>query len=211
MRTLSVGDCIRFAWETFKRRPWILIGAFLLAIIISNIPNLLGTEPEFTPEGEIILQMPGALDVVAFILSVVVAVLVWTGLITFFLRAHDNVEGVQLADLWNPAPFWRFLGAHILTGIVVALGFLAFVVPGIILALGLAFVPYLVVERGLGPIEAMKESWRVTKGYKGQMGLLLLALIGIIILGLLALGIGVFVAAPIAMLAMTHAYRVLAT
>jgi len=211
MRTLSVGDCIRFAWETFKRRPWILIGAFLLAMIISNIPGMFGTEPEFTPEGEIILQMPSTLDLVALIFSVVVAVLVWTGLITFFLRAHDNVEGVQLADLWNPAPFWRFLGAHILTGIVVALGFLAFVVPGIILALGLAFVPYLVVERGLGPVDAMKESWRVTKGHKGQVGLLILALVGIVILGLLALGIGVFVAAPIAMLAMTHAYRVLAT
>jgi len=77
--------------------------------------------------------------------------------------------------------------------------------------LGLAFVPYLVVERGLGPVDAMKESWRVTKGHKGQVGLLILALVGIVILGLLALGIGVFVAAPIAMLAMTHAYRMLAT
>ena len=211
MRTLSAGDCIRFAWETFKRRPWILIGGFLLAMIISGIPNMFGTEPEFTPDGEIVPQIPSALDVVVFIVSAVVAVLVWTGLITFFLRAHDNVEGVQLGDLWNPAPFWRFLGAHILTGIVVGLGFLAFVVPGVILALGLAFVPYMVVERGLGPIDAMKESWRVTKGYKGQVGLLVLALVGIIILGLLALGVGVFVAAPIAMLAMAHAYRVLAT
>jgi len=211
MRTLSVGDCIRFAWETFKRRPWILIGAFLLAMIISGIPNMFGTPPEITPDGKIVPRIPSALDVVVFLVSGVVTVLVLTGLFTFFLRAHDNIEGVQLADLWNPAPFWRFLGAHILTGIIVGLGFIAFVVPGVILALGLAFVPYLVIERGLGPIDAMKESWRVTKGYKGQIGLLALALIGIIMLGLLALGIGVFVAAPIAMLAMTHAYRVLAT
>jgi len=211
MRTLSVGDCIRFGWETFKRRPWFLIGAFLLAMIINGIPSVVGPQPEFTPDGELLPQTLTTTDGIMLLLSIVVSVLVWVGLITFFLRAHDNVEGVQLADLWNPSPFWRFLGAHILTGIVVSLGFLALVVPGVILALGLAFVPYLVVERGLGPIEAMKESWRITKGYKGQVGLLILALLGIVILGLLALGIGVLVAIPVAMLAMAHAYRALST
>ena len=107
----------------------------------------------------------------------------------------------------DSGPFWRFLGAHILTVIAVVLGFLVLVVPGIILAIGLSFVPYLVVDRGLGPIEALKESWRITKGHKWQLLLLFLALVGINLLGVLALIVGIFVTVPITMLAFAHAYR----
>ena len=89
--------------------------------------------------------------------------------------------------------------------------FLAGLVPGIIIAMGLAFVPYLVVERGLGPIDAIKESWRITKGHKWQLFLLVLALLGINLLGLLALVVGIFVAIPVTMIAFVHAYRTLAT
>ncbi len=211
MRTLSVGDCVRFGWETFKQRPWFLIGALLLAMIISSLPSMFVSTPQVGPDGQIIPEPLTTLDGIMSIASIVVSIFVGMGITTFSLRAHDNVQGAQLSDLWNPAPFWRFLGAHILTLIAVTLGMLALIVPGIIIAMGLAFVPYLVVERGLGPIEALKESWRVTKGHKMQIFLLVLALIGINILGLMALIVGVFVTFPISLLAFAHAYRTLAT
>jgi len=75
--------------------------------------------------------------------------------------------------------------------------------------MGLMFVPYLVIDRGLGPIESMKESWRVTKGNKWQLFLLFLALIGINLLGVAALVVGLLVSVPITMLAAAHAYRTL--
>jgi uncharacterized membrane protein len=211
MHTISIGDCIRFGWETFKQRPWILIGAFLLAMVIAGVPSAFGPQPTMGPDGQIIPPPPSAYGAIVTFVSIVVSVLVGLGLTTFSLRAHDNIQGVQIADLWNPAPFWRFLGAHILSVIAIALGFIALVVPGVILAVGLAFVPYLVVDRGLGPIEALKESWRITKGHKWQLFLLFLALVGINLLGVLALVIGIFVTVPITMLAFAHAYRTIAT
>lgn len=211
MRTLSVGDCVRFGWETFKQRPWFLIGALLLAMIISSLPSMFVSTPQVGPDGQIIPQPLTTLDAIMSIASIIASIFVGIGITTFSLRAHDNVQGVQLSDLWNPSPFWRFLGAHILTLIAVTLGMLALIVPGIIIAMGLAFVPYLVVERGLGPVEALKESWRITKGHKMQIFLLVLALIGINILGLMALVVGVFVTFPLTLLAFAHAYRTLAT
>jgi uncharacterized membrane protein len=211
MRTLSVGDCVRYGWETFKQRPWILIGGFLLAMIISSIPGLFIPTPEIGPDGQVIPHPLTTLEIVMSLASVVVSIFVALGLTTFSLRAHDNIQGVQIADLWNPGPFWRFLGAHILTVIAIAIGFVLLIVPGIILSLGLAFVPYLVVERGLGPIESIKESWRITKGHKWQLALLFLALLGINLLGVLALIVGVFVSVPITLIAFAHAYRTLAT
>jgi len=209
MHTLSVGDCIRFGWETFKQRPWILIGAFVLAMVIASIPGVLGPHPVVGPDGKIIPQPITTFEIITSLASLVVSIFVGLGLTTFSLRAHDNIQGVQIADLWNPEPFWRFLGAHILTVIAIALGFIALIVPGIILSLGLAFVPYLVIDRGAGPIDALKESWRITKGHKWQLLLLFLALLGINLLGILALIIGVFVSVPITMLAFAHAYRTL--
>lgn len=211
MPTLSIGDCISYGWETFKKRPWILIGALLLAMIIASVPGMLGPQPEIGPDGKLIPPPMTTMHVISTLASIVVSTFVGIGLVTFSLRAHDNIAGVQIADLWNPAPFWRFLGAHILTGIVVALGFIALIVPGFVLLVGLMFVPYLVVERGLGPIEGIKESWRITKGHKWQLFLLFLALLGINLLGILALIVGALVSVPVTMIAVVHAYRTLTT
>jgi uncharacterized membrane protein len=210
MATLSIGDCISYGWETFKKRPWILIGALLIAIIIGSIPGLFGPLPDIGPDGKIIPPPLTTMYVISSLASIVVSIFVSIGLVTFSLRAHDNIQSVQLGDLWNPAPFWRFLVAHILTGIAVALGFVAFIIPGFVLLAGLMFVPYLVVERGLGPIEAMKESWRIAKGHKWTLFLLFLALMGLNLLGVLALFVGVFVSVPVTMIAVAHAYRTLA-
>ncbi len=49
---------------------------------------------------------------------------------------------MKIGDLWNPQPFWRFLGADILAMIIIFIGFLLLVVPGIIAAIGLGFAPY---------------------------------------------------------------------
>jgi uncharacterized membrane protein len=209
MHTLSVGDCVRYAWETFKQRPWFLIGVPLLALIIGGIPGAFGPHAEIGPDGQLIQPPLSVYGTVVTLISIVVSIFVSLGLTTFSLRAHDNVAAAQVSDLWNPAPFWRYLGAYVLTVLAIALGFLALIVPGVILAVGLAFVPFLVIDRGLGPIEAMKESWRLTRGHKMQLFLLVLALIGITLLGLLALVVGVFVALPINMIAFAHAYRTL--
>jgi hypothetical protein len=208
MPVLSIGECIKFGWETFKRRPWILIGGFLITVLVPSIPSMLFPTPEVLP-GE--LPPPTtAPELLASLAGLVIGVFATLGAATFALRAHDDIAGVQLGDLWNPGPFWRFLGAEILAAIACFIGFLLLVVPGIILAVGLCFVPYVVIERGKWPIEALKESWGITKGHKWQLFLLGLALLGINLLGLMALVVGVFVTIPISWLAVAHAYRTLA-
>jgi uncharacterized membrane protein len=205
MATFSIGDCISFGWETFKKRPGILIGAFILTVIIPAIPTMIFPGPEITPG--VVPPPPTPAHVVASMVSGILGVLTTIGAITFSLRAHDNIATVELGDLWNPQPFWRFLGAHILLAIAVAIGFILLVVPGVILAVGLGFVPYLVVDRGARVVESLKESWRITKGYKWQLFLFGLALVGINLLGLIALGIGILVSVPLSWLAAAHAYR----
>jgi uncharacterized membrane protein len=208
MPVLSIEDCLRFGWETFKKRPGILIGAFILTILIPSIPGILFPMPEVTPGTP--PPPPTTAQLIAAFASVVIGIFVAMGMTTFALRAHDDITSVQIGALWNPQPFWRFLGAQILVGIIIFVGLLLLIVPGIIAALGLLFVTFAVIDRGAGPINALKESWRITTGHKWQLLLLGLVLIGLNLLGLLALVIGLLVTVPVTWLAVTHAYRTLA-
>jgi uncharacterized membrane protein len=207
MPALPIGDCIKFGWETFKKRTWILIGAFALTVLISAIPGILTPHPEIVQGQPPPPPTPFAL--VMSLISIVVSFLVGLGLTNFSLRAHDNIETVTIADLWNPDPIWRFLGAELLAALIIFVGMLLVVIPGIIASLGLGFVPYLVVDRGMRPVESLKESWRITNGNKWRIFLLGLALLGVNLIGVLLLGIGVLASVPITMLAVVHAYRFL--
>jgi len=208
MPALSIGDCIQFGWETFKKRPWILIGGFLLAMVIPSIPNILFPGPEVVPGQPLPPFTAG--QSIASLVSFVLSIFTTLGATTFALRAHDDIAGLQIGALWNPQPFWRFLGAEILLFIIILIGLFLFVVPGVIAGLGFGFCSYLVIERGMGPIEALKESWHITYGHKWRLFLLALVILAINILGAMALLIGLLVSIPVSWLAFTHAYRTLA-
>jgi len=209
MPTLSIGECIRFGWETFKKRPGILIGAFVLTMLIPSIPGILVPSPEVAPG--VPPPPPTTAELVATLTSLVLGIFAAIGMTTLALRAHDDIATVKIGDLWNPQPFWRYLGAQFLVAIIIFVGLLLLIVPGIIAALGLLFVLYVVIDRGAGPINALKESWRITNGNKWQLFLFGLVLIGLNLVGLLALVVGLLVTVPVTWIAVTHAYRTLAS
>ena len=201
MQKLSVGECLRFGWDTFKKRPLIFVGAFVLTLVISGVSSAILDPGEGAPITTATILLG--------IVSGLIGLFVELGVLTFSIRAHDAVEKATMHDLWNPQAFVRYLIGQIVVGIIVVIGIILLIVPGVIAALGLMFTPYLVVDKGMHPIAALKESWRFTKGHKLQLFVLVLAIVGINILGLLALVVGLLVSVPVSMLAIAHAYRAL--
>lgn len=199
MNTIAVGESIRFGWETFKKRPWLFIGAVVIVVVLSGLLSAL------TPDGS-----SGVSGLVLGLAVVALNMLIEMGLVSFALKAHGNVESVSLNDLWHPQNFWQYIVVKILTGIIVIVGLILIIVPGIIAALALIFSTYLIIDRGMGPIEAMKESVRLTKGHRWQLFLLALSLVLLNILGAIALLVGLVVTVPVSLLAVAHAYRTLA-
>ena len=199
---LSVQESIVFGWRTFVKRPWFFIlliaGMLILYGILSSV-----TDPENYREGS------GFMLFVVSIASAVVGAVLEIFLINLALKAHDSAETLTLADGYATIPFWQYLAVKILTGIIVFVGFILLVVPGIIAALMLMFGNYLVVDKGLGPIAAMKESMRITKGSRWKLLLFVLALAILNIVGALCVLVGLLVTIPVTMLAMVHAYRTL--
>lgn len=148
-------------------------------------------------------------SIIGTVINLALGTLISMGATAFFLAAHDNPDVADLSLLWHPQPFWKYLGASILLALVIVAGFLLLIVPGVIFALMFMFTPFIVIERALGPIEAMKESHRLTYGHKWKLLGFTLLLLLINLLGALALIVGLLVTIPVSTLAFVHAYRVL--
>ena len=83
--------------------------------------------------------------------------------------------------------------ANILESVIIVIGLIFLIVPGIILGCKLAFVPYLIVQRKMDAVAAVKESWRMTRGHAWKVfGIGFLAIF-VGILGLVFFGIGIVI------------------
>jgi uncharacterized membrane protein len=200
----STGSAIRFGWETFKRRPWFFVGSTLVILIVSlAVDSLIGVIDGVMSGG------PDQPSIFGMLVNFALGTLVSMGATAFYLAAHDNPDTVELSSLWHPRPFWKYLGASILLGLAIGIGFILLIVPGVIFALMFLFTTFIVIDRELGPIEAMKESHRITRGHKWPLLGFVIVLTLINLLGVLALVVGLLVSIPVSTLAFVHAYRVL--
>jgi uncharacterized membrane protein len=200
----SIHSCVSFGWETFKKRPWFFVGASVVIALVYICASALTSAIDALLGGS--AKEPTLLGSLA---DYGLSTLISMGATAFYLATHDSPETVDLTQLWRPHPFWKFVGASILVGLLIIVGFILLIVPGIVLALMYMFTTFIVIDRGLGPIDAMKESNSITRGHKWPLLGLVCILALINIAGAIALLVGLLVTVPVTSLAFTHAYRVL--
>ncbi len=99
--------------------------------------------------------------------------------------------------------------AALVRHLLIILGYCLLIVPGIILTLMWAFTFPVLSETRLGFWEAMHRSAVLTEGYRWKLFLLALACIPVLLIGFLALCVGLLVAIPVCMTAFGLAYRFL--
>lgn len=200
----TVGSAIRFGWETFKKRPWFFVGASVVIFIAYGVAGAVTSAIDAGLGGS--AKEP---TLIGSLINWILSTFISMGVTAFYLAAHDNPETVDLTPLWHPRPFWKFLGASILVGLTIGIGFVLLIVPGLIAAVFFMFTTFIVIDKELGPIEAMKESMRIGHGYRWPLLGFICVLALIMLAGAVALLVGVLVAMPVTSLAFVHAYRVL--
>jgi uncharacterized membrane protein len=82
--------------------------------------------------------------------------------------------------------------ANILVWAIIGIGLVLLIVPGIIFACRLAFVPYLVMDGKIEAVESISKSWEMTKGYSWTIFAMGIASFFIALAGLICLGVGIF-------------------
>ena len=113
-----------------------------------------------------------------------------------FLKAVRG-EKFEVKDLFTvfQRNYWNAVLGNVIVVIIVGMGMVMLIIPGIVFACRLAFVPYLIVDKEMEVSAALSKSWEMTKGYGWQIFFIGLLAIPIAILGLLALIFGVIVSA----------------
>ena len=141
------------------------------------------------------------------IFSYVLSMIVMMGLIKIFLGFCDGEKG-EFSDLFSCYPlFFKYMVGSIIYGVIVSLGLILLIIPGIVWAIKFQFFDYLIIDRGLGPIDALEKSSEITRGVKLDL-LTFGILIGIInLLGLLCLVVGLFFTIPMTRVATAFVYR----
>jgi len=123
-----------------------------------------------------------------------------------YLRAAEG-EKPQVKDIFVfQRMYLDVMLAAVLCSAIVVVGLVFLIVPGIIFACKLAFVPYLVIERRLDAVEAVKKSWAMTRGYAGTVFLIGLIAIPVAVIGLICLGVGVIFSSMWITSAITYLY-----
>jgi len=126
----------------------------------------------------------------AFAYSIFILGPIQYGVKWVFLKAVRG-ESFQVKDIFSVFDnYLNILLANLLVGAIVVAGFFFLIVPGIVFACKLAFVPYLVMDRKLDPVEAVKQSWNMTSGHSWTIFAMALVSIFIFIGGLLLVGVG---------------------
>lgn len=191
-------EAVSYGWEEMKKNIVffiILLACVLVVYLIPEIPRAL-TEK----------KLP-LVSLFFSIISTIVSMVIGMGMIRIALKLYDN-QKPELKDLIPEWPlFLMYILMSLLYGIIVIVGLILLIVPGIIAGIALQFCTYLVIDKNMDPIEALKKSYAMTKGIKWDLFVFGLIILGINILGALCLLVGLFVTIPVTMMAIVFIYR----
>lgn len=192
----SISEAISFGWNTTVKNLAFFVFILLILAGIAFLPSL---------AMEAVDSFLLLLVLLAFrwVLSIIAAI----GLIYIVLELVDERKP-KVKDLFSQSHlFFKYVLSSAVVGLVTFVGFLLLIVPGIIVAVRLQFYPYFIVEEGAGPIEAAQKSWDLTAGSTWHLLLFSLSLVGVQLLGALALLVGLVFAIPTVWVARAKVYR----
>lgn len=194
---LFIGNTIREAWKIFKAEwitiyavfalPWMLVAVYTYAQTALNIVE--GSSEYW----------------IWYIVYVLISMIIGMGVTNAFLSITRGKK-VTMETFTSMLPrIFDYLGSQILLMLIILGGFILLIIPGLIFSIKYMFTPYLVIDKGMGPIEALKASGKLTDGIKWDLVGFMFTIIILMYSGLLALVVGLLITVPL----MTVAYVVL--
>lgn len=192
--SFSIKEAIRFGWTEFKKDPWFFVG------VTAGLTGFSIVVESLTGDGY------GVGALLGFLISLLASTIVT---IAYARMALSTVAGAHVGwnGLWAPQHFFSSLGSGILQFIIIFIGFILLIVPGIIAGLLLCFTQLAVVDKNLSPVEALKESYRLSRPHLWQLFLFSLSLIVLNLIGLIALVVGLLVTIPVTLIAVASVYK----
>lgn len=179
----DIGGAFAEGWSLYMRAPLLLSGVTLVQIALNAMASTV-------PLINTVLYGP-----------------LLGGLYVIVMRLDRN-QPVQFANYFDAfALFLPLALASIVTSLLIALGLLLLILPGIYLALAYGFTYLNVIDRRMDFWPAMEESRKLITAHFWQYCLLALLFLVICVAGAIPLGLGLLVAVPVCVAAQYCIYR----
>lgn len=198
MKTFSFEEALSTGWKYTLRYFTVFLVASL-AVIIVEIPIQLFTHDKTNTLGPIW----GIVALVAWILSILFSI----GVMVMSLKAVDGKQP-EITDLYDHGNLLgNYLLASIMYFLLVGVGTLFFVLPGIYFAMKYQLYPYFVIDKKVSAMDALRLSGEATKGVKLRLFIWGFVIAVVNALGFLALGLGLLFTIPTTWIAHAKIYR----
>lgn len=200
----TIGELISDSWNLvsgFKGTFWLaILMMFGFQLVINVIVQIVGE----------VTQAPLAVLAISLLSTILLIWPLQMGLVMLGIRRAGGAEtrAALVADYLSQAG--RIAGLLILQGLLIALGFMLLIIPGIYLAVSWILAPAFLLDRRMGIWEALETSRKaIGTCWFQTFGLILLA-IPLSLVVVLTLGIGAIWLAPLASITLGMLYHRLA-
>lgn len=183
LRPLTLGEILDVAFGLYRS---LFLPLLVVTLVTSGLPVVLSVYIESA--GGALLNLP--LYFLNLLLNAVLGAIA-SAAATFVVSDSYMGRAVSARDAFARAtPFIsRLIVLGVLMSLVIGIGLVCLVVPGVILFTGLALsTPALVIEGLPSANAAMGRSWALTKGFRGKLFWALLTVLVLILLPTIALG-----------------------
>jgi membrane-anchored glycerophosphoryl diester phosphodiesterase (GDPDase) len=171
------------AARKFKKFGWsflLVTAAMIVFTLILYIPIIITA---FAAEPGYYYTYPPIADIsVLIIYTVILCIILFILFFGYILASVKAARGEKpgIPDLFRPfRRFFHVLFSCILLYLILFIGFILLIIPGIFLLCKLFFVPYLIVDQKNGVFGAISESWKMTRGHFWKIFLLGLTMFGL--------------------------------
>lgn len=186
MSTFSKKEILKKSWADVKANLWFLVSSYLVFVVIISI----------TSDWDVFNTLLSVLGNLVFVL------------VSLKIVKKDKVGYSNFFDGITFNMYLNYLAAYILVGVFVLISFFLLIFPAFIVGPMLSMTPFILAEgKEKNFWKAIKMSKKITYGYKLKIVGFWFVLIGVNILGLLALGVGLLVTLPLSLIAITYVYK----
>ena len=201
----SATDAIGYGWKKFLENAGPILLATLALIVASIVLTIIGSAVTGESMGSsgINFSLGG---LIVQVLSTLVSYILGAAIIR---GALDVTEGKKfdLGSAFGTLPYGNIIITSLLIAVLEVIGFILLFIPGILVAFFTIFALYFVVDKNQTPIEAITSSAKLVRAHIGDTLLLVVLSIVVIIVGFIAICVGLLVALPVVILASTYAYK----
>jgi len=178
---LSLSDALSFGFKRFVDHILFIIGlGLLLAALVSSIALsgiLVGALAKGSMLGfqEVLACLPDMkhcisqflipIIFVASLLAMIVFAWLHLGYIKVMFDLHDNNTALLSTLFSQGRKIIYYIVGMFLYVLMIAVGLVLLIIPGIYVWYRFGFYSYSIVDRNIGPIDALKYSWNLTKSH----------------------------------------------